>query len=818
MADLIICINLDESRKKHGLIIETYEGNIPHLKSKQYSGPLRNVDLSSVSYADNLSSAYLQVIKNVFNDSANTQISKHQYLYAVQKLPCLSNFVNEGCIFYKDRQHPMYQVEKLCLNTEKSHLSVIHDFSVLQEKTNLYINYDAEKEPVINEMQSLFYVDLSSPDYQAELFFDYGHDLIKAESKEQFINNEKKYRDYKQERDVITQIKSSHWKPHEHSSFVYDGKDISEDMRTLDISGIHLFTNERKRIKVLDFSTTNVSYGIDWFELKGEAKAGDLKFDIGDLVDFRKKKSDWTEYNGQILFVPSGLRQLNRNAIEKAGNDLRISTDDILEALEVVDYFGKGLLHDYGKLTGYQDVSLKLPEKLFNTLRDYQKIGVKWLLSLRKNGFGGCLADDMGLGKTIQVISYLSDESQNGTKALIVVPKTLIENWRREFKKFSPETPLYIYHGPNRDLKIAQSNRIIITTYGTLLNDIEIFARCGFDHLIIDEAQNIKNSKSKAYRAVARLKATTRIIMTGTPLENNIQEYWGLMKIANPTKLSYKALSADLDDSHVIAKIKRLTNPFLLRRFKKDVLDDLPERQEQIIYCDFDEAQRLLYDNLLESIKHEIDRTPDQFEIKSNSIVLSGLLYLQEVCCHPRLLPKEYNLYHCIESAKTEQLLSMLTDLYNSGHKVVVFSRFTKMLDIINREIKKLHFNVFYLDGNTQNRQKIVDDFETSQGGIFLISLKAGGVGLNLVSADSVVIYDPWWNPAVEKQAEDRIYRIGQKNKVTIYKLIASNTIEEKIQSLQETKRKLFDDVVEGHETPQSITIDDIKNLLNNNK
>ena len=215
-----------------------------------------------------------------------------------------------------------------------------------------------------------------------------------------------------------------------------------------------------------------------------------------------------------------------------------------------------------------------------------------------------------------------------------------------------------------------------------------------------------------------------------------------------------------------------------------------------------------------QSIKYELARSPGRFEIKSNSIVLSGLLFLQEICCHPRLLPKEYNINHCATSAKTERLLTMLSELYYSGHKVVVFSRFTRMLDIINREITKLHFNVFYLDGSTHNRQKVVDDFESSPEGIFLISLKAGGVGLNLVSADSAIIYDPWWNPAVEKQAEDRIYRIGQKNKVTIYKLIASNTIEEKIQFLQAAKRKLFDDIIEGHEIPQNITIDDIKNLL----
>lgn len=218
---------------------------------------------------------------------------------------------------------------------------------------------------------------------------------------------------------------------------------------------------------------------------------------------------------------------------------------------------------------------------------------------------------------------------------------------------------------------------------------------------------------------------------------------------------------------------------------------------------------------MLESIKYEINRKADRFEMKSNSIILSGLMYLQEICCHPRLIPKEYNVNQCYESAKMDQLLLMLDELYVTGHKIVVFSRFTRMLELINKELTKRHFNIFYLDGSTSSRQSVVDDFEESNDGIFLISLKAGGVGLNLVSADTAIIYDPWWNPAIEKQAEDRIYRIGQKNKVTIFKLIATNTIEEKVQTLQETKKRLFDEVLQDHDVPHNISMEDIRYLLN---
>ena len=219
---------------------------------------------------------------------------------------------------------------------------------------------------------------------------------------------------------------------------------------------------------------------------------------------------------------------------------------------------------------------------------------------------------------------------------------------------------------------------------------------------------------------------------------------------------------------------------------------------------------------MLDSIRHEMNRKSERFEIKSNSIVLSGLLYLQEICCHPRLIPKDYNINGCFDSAKLDVLMSMVSELHLSGHKIVIFSRFTKMLEIINKALIKQHMNVFYLDGKTRQRQEVVDDFEQSRDGVFLISLKAGGVGINLVSADTAIIYDPWWNPAVEKQAQDRIYRIGQKKKVTIYKLIVANTIEEKVQLLQDKKKELFEQVVSGHENPTNITMEDLKELIGN--
>lgn len=819
MPDLILNINLYESRKKNRLIIETFEGKILHLKSKTFSGPLRKVNLELISQADNLSSIELQNIKKILSNSKNIQIDKSQYVYSTANFSFLKDIILKGCLFCRDKQKgPIYIIEKIHLNETIKGGYRIHDFFVLQNKTELYLNYSiGTQEEFTYEIVPLLYIDIYSHNYKANLFFDYGRSLVKFEDKKDKNVFDTVYRNYKFERDTIIYLKECHWKEFDDEGFVYYGSDIAADMQLLINNGIRLFTNEKKKISLIDTFNVNIKSGIDWFELQGNLKAGDICINLNEFIDFSKKKEDWTEYNGQIIFKPVGVKKIIATNIVDNGNKLLIKKKDILGALELVDFFaGKSPSQHNNVLFQYDSVDLDLSPKLMNTLRNYQKVGVKWLISLYKNGYGGCLADDMGLGKTIQIIAYLSDGSTKHTNALIVVPKTLIENWKREFSKFAPDIATYVYHGIDRNIVEVKKHRIIITTYGTLVNDIDKLIKCEFNHLIIDEAQNVKNFMSKAYKSISLIHANARIIITGTPLENNVKEFWDLMRLVNPTRLSYKIISNGLDNEGVLKKIKKLTSPFLLRRYKREVLEDLPDREEQIIYCNLGESQQKLYDNLFKSIQHEINRKSKRFEIKSNSIILQGLMYLQEICCHPKLLPIEYNINGCAESAKLEQLKSMLMELYAAGHKVIVFSRFTRMLRLIVKEIITNNFKVFYLDGETVNRQNVVDKFEKSPEGIFLISLKAGGVGLNLVSSDTAIIYDPWWNPAIEKQAEDRIYRIGQKNKVTIYKLIAANTIEEKIQKLQETKRKLFDELIEGHSVPKNITFAEIKELFSN--
>jgi len=818
MADLIININFDESRKKHGLVIEVYEGVIPHFKNKQFSGLLRSVNLTSVLDVSNLSSVELDGIKKMFNDSENLQINKYQYLYSVQKVPFLCNLAAKGCLFYKDRKTPMYQIENIVINSDLEGDGIaIADFVFLARKTTLYINYQRRVEQSnVREVMPLFYIDITTASYPSDLFFDYGMDIIKCTQKDRVLEESGYYRDYGFEQKIIGKLKQNHWVFVNREYFAYEGKDITSDLTSLANYGIQLYTNDKKKISVGWISNISFSYDMDWFEIDGEISVGDKKVNLSEFIDLRKRKNNWSLFNGQVVFLPDKLKKFDEVSARKDGSTLKIQKQELLNVLDLADTFGVKKISNFNDLISYENVTPDLPRHIVQVLREYQMIGVKWLLSLRKNGFGGCLADDMGLGKTLQIIAYLSDHSFDGTRSLIVVPKTLLENWRREFLKFSSEAKVYVYHGSTRNVGEIQNYQIVITTYGTLINDSDRLNLYYFENMVVDEAQYIKNSRSKAYRAVKSIQAQTKIIMTGTPIENNIREYWDLMRIANSTGMSFKAISKGLEQDQIVSKVRSVTKPFLLRRFKSDVLKDLPEKQEQTVYCNFDDSQKKLYEAMLKSIRHEINRKAERYEMKSNSIVLSGLLYLQEICCHPRLIPKEFNINGCLESTKLDVLISMTSELYSSGHKIVIFSRFTKMLEIINKSLTKLHINVFYLDGKTRQRQEIVDDFEQSRDGVFLISLKAGGVGINLVSADTAIIYDPWWNPAVEKQAQDRIYRIGQKKNVTIYKLIVADTIEEKVQLLQDKKKELFEQVVSGHDMPTNIMLDDLEELIRN--
>lgn len=447
-------------------------------------------------------------------------------------------------------------------------------------------------------------------------------------------------------------------------------------------------------------------------------------------------------------------------------------------------------------------------------LRDYQTYGVKWLSFLNQYQFGGILADDMGLGKTVQTIAFTTSIEQT-SPYLIIGPTNVIYNWEKEIDKFTKRKKTVIYGGTQRDKllpKIAKSN-YVITSYGILKNDIDLLKNIPFEAIFIDEAQHIKNPKTQISKAVKQLNAKFRIAMTGTPIENYIQDLWNIFDFVMPDYLGkLSQFENDIKDGRK-EQLKTRIKPFILRREKREVLDSLPEKTEIVIKCDMTPGQEKLYKTVLDAAKKGIKNVKGKQERLN---IFTALLKLRQVCIHPQLL-KEVGATD-IESSKFELAKEKISELIDEGHKIVMFSQFTEMLDIMSDWTKKEGFYTERIDGSVSAKARMdaVDRFQSAEDpGMFLISLKAGGVGLNLTAADYVIHLDPWWNPAIESQATDRVHRMGQQNKVFVYKLITTGTIEEKIQELQDSKKQLLAEIIDiDTAAEKSLNFDEIKTLL----
>lgn len=809
-------IAFNESRKKQHLIVETYEGSIPHLKSRQYSGPIRNTNINKISIPDNLSSLDFEVIKRYLNSPENIQISKHQYLLNPSMLPELAVVASLGCLFYKEHKKPMYQVDsvKICDKLPIGAIS-LQGVAIYGETNEIKLSIDSHhKEGIPVRQLAEAYVDLKKTNHELRLVFDYGSCSIPYDSinKTHFDRNTV-IRNYAFESSVLLILRKNHWKHFADSIFIHTGNSFQRNLLSLIENGIKVYTKEKKPVVKANYSDLHISYDMDWFQMEGRITINQEEISIGKFLSLIKQNSQWIELCDGIIPVPKVFNTVAN--IVKIHHDLAlIPKTEFITVATIVHDLSLNAIDGISKIVDYENIDLIIDKKFLSILKHYQITGTKWLLALHESKFGGCLADDMGLGKTIQTIAYLSDLRMDNSTSLIVAPKTLLSNWEREFMRFSPTTNVLIYHGVNRFIP-KNFPKIILTTYGTLLNDIEILKKHTFTNLIVDEAQFIKNPNAKKHRAIKLIKAETRIILTGTPIENNIKEYWGLMKFINPQFFrSIDPLKKSTNCFKEIETVRKLTSPFLLRRTKQDILVDFPEKNIQTIYCEMEGSQSELYNMMLKSIQYELASKGSRFEVKTGDIVLKGLLCLQEICCHPQLLDRELNPLNCNKSIKFDLLLELLDRLQGAGHKIVVFSRFTRMLKIIEAQLREKNSTYFYLDGKTDNRIDIVDKFEGSEEGVFLISLTAGGTGLNLTSADTVIIYDPWWNPAVEEQAQDRVYRIGQTKNVTVYKLIVSDTIEEKVQLLQKKKIELSDQLLDGHEIPTHLTINEMRKLI----
>ena len=479
------------------------------------------------------------------------------------------------------------------------------------------------------------------------------------------------------------------------------------------------------------------------------------------------------------------------------------------------------------------DDEIKEPANLKASLREYQKTGYKWLRILEKYQLGGILADDMGLGKTLQMIAVFQaykEENPNGKTSIVICPSSLLLNWNNEINKFAPDLKIEVIHGTisERKKKIANLDQydIIVTSYDLLKRDIELYQAKDYEfkYIVADEAQYIKNNNTQNSRAIKEIKAETKYALTGTPIENSLSELWSIFDFIMPDYLfSYKRFKDQFEqpiikenDETVTNKLKMLIEPFILRRIKKDVLTELPDKTVTVLYNEMQGEQLKIYHSYMASAKQEamLEIKQNGFE-KSQIRILALLMRLRQICCHPSLFIDNYK----EGSSKLNQCMEIMNDAIKGGHKILLFSGYTSMFDLLEKELKKQDIKYFKLTGQTKvaERVELVDEFNANpEVKVFLISLKAGGTGLNLIGADMVIHYDPWWNLSAENQATDRTYRIGQKNNVQVYKLITKNSIEEKIFELQQKKAKLIDNMLSTEQTfINKLSKEDIMNLFN---
>ncbi|HEX7236353.1 MAG TPA: DEAD/DEAH box helicase, partial [Gammaproteobacteria bacterium] len=577
-----------------------------------------------------------------------------------------------------------------------------------------------------------------------------------------------------------------------------------------------------------------VGSGIDWFELHGTVefdgevahlpallealRRGETTVRLGDGT-FGLLPQEWLKRYG--LFAEIGSVQ--EDHVRFARNQIGV-LDALLAAQPEIrcDELFAQARAELERFGGVQAV--QPPAGFVGELRPYQQEGVGWLGFLRDFGFGGCLADDMGLGKTVQILALLEarrelrerSRSANGSASraaralaassgpsLVVVPKSLIFNWRQEAARFAPRLRVLDYTGPlrRRGRERFGDYDAVLTTYGTLRNDVVDLKDVRFDYVILDEAQAIKNADSASAKAARLLQADHRLALSGTPVENHIGELWSLVEFLNPGMLGAASVfrtardAANALDDETRAVLARALRPFILRRTKEQVMRDLPTKVEQTLYCELDGKQRKLYEELRDHYRGSLMKRIARDGIARAQIqVLEALLRLRQAAIHPGLLDEQRAQE---PSAKLEMLLHRLDEVVDEGHKALVFSQFTAMLGIVQTELDRRDIRYEYLDGKTRNRDARVAHFQSDPGcKLFLISLKAGGLGLNLTAAQYVFLLDPWWNPAVEAQAVDRAHRIGQTNQVFAYRLIARGTIEDKILELQNAKRDLADAIV----------------------
>ncbi|WP_461449325.1 DEAD/DEAH box helicase [Mucilaginibacter sp.] len=573
----------------------------------------------------------------------------------------------------------------------------------------------------------------------------------------------------------------------------------------------------------------------DWFDIYAVVYFGPYRIPFIQLKNhILNRKKEFVLPSGEIAVIPEKWFSQYSNLLHfsEGNNDLKLRRHHI----GLVNELAEGELAEITmtrklqKLTDFETLEdVELPKHFKGDLRPYQKAGYNWFHFLKQYHFGGCLADDMGLGKTIQALALLQKhkedtEAQGGKcTSLVIMPTSLIYNWLNEAKKFTPKLRLMVHTGTLRykSPEVFGNYDVVITTYGISRIDIDLFKQFFFDYVILDESQNIKNPSSKSFQSVRQLKSRFKLILSGTPVENSVNDLWTQMSFINPGLLGIQQYFQNefvtpiekKKDEDKARKLQALIKPFVLRRTKEQVATELPPKTETLLYCKMSEEQSSIYEKVKSEYRNELLKSlEDGTYAKTQIQVLQGLIKLRQIANHPAMIDSEYE----GESGKFENVVHTLATVLDGGHKVLIFSQFVKQLTLYREYFNEHRIPYDYLDGSTQNRGDIVKHFqEDEKTQVFLISIKAGGVGLNLTEADYVFILDPWWNPAVEQQAIDRTHRIGQTKNVFIYKFITKDSVEEKILALQQRKLSVARSLITTEESfIKSLSAADIQEIL----
>ena len=573
----------------------------------------------------------------------------------------------------------------------------------------------------------------------------------------------------------------------------------------------------------------NQLYSVQAPQVQIESKGGllEIQFDFQGIAQeeidqalkaLTSNQDFYISSSDQVYFFDEETKQIRQNLQElgvelkdgsfQARKSLAYSLSQLFEGRDRIS-FSEEFQHLAHDLTHPEDFPLG-DIRVQASLRDYQEKGVRWLQMLYHYGFGGILADDMGLGKTLQTIAFLTSQVTEGSRVLILAPSGLIYNWADEFRKFAPQLDLAVVHGlkANREAILSENHQIYVTSYATFRQDSELYQEMAFDFLFLDEAQVMKNAQTKIAQSLRQFVVPAVFALSGTPIENHLGELWSIFHIVLPGLLPSKKEFMKLPADRVAQFIK----PFVMRRKKEEVLTELPDLIEVVYKNELEDQQKAIYLAQLQQMRDRLAQVTDQEFQRSRVEILSGLMRLRQICDTPALFMDDYQ----GASGKLDSLRDLLLQVADGGHRVLIFSQFKGMLEKIEKELPDLGLTSFKITGSTpaQDRQEMTKAFNQGERDAFLISLKAGGVGLNLTGADTVILVDLWWNPAVEAQAIGRAHRMGQEQMVEVYRLITKGTIEEKIQELQEQKKHLVSQVLDGTESRASLSLAEIREIL----